>query len=160
MRNPAVALTFDDGPSPSTPRLLELLQQLAIPATFFQVGVNVRRLPDITRTISDLGHELANHTDTHARLWLQSPSAVRLEIELAQSTILQAAGKAPKWFRAPYGVRWFGVAAAQRDLKLTGAMWTVIGLDWKLAAPAVADRLIHGAGNGAIFCLHDGRERL
>ncbi|MGH9668470.1 MAG: polysaccharide deacetylase family protein, partial [Bryobacteraceae bacterium] len=64
----------------------------------------------------------------------------------------------PALFRAPYGVRWFGLRRAQRDLHLLGVMWTVIARDWKWTAERVAAAVLHGAANGAIVCLHDGRE--
>src|SRR5580658_2975401 len=62
---PAIALTFDDGPSESTPELLELLHGLGVQATFFQCGANVRRLPGIAREVIAAGHEIGNHSDTH-----------------------------------------------------------------------------------------------
>jgi peptidoglycan/xylan/chitin deacetylase (PgdA/CDA1 family) len=60
--------------------------------------------------------------------------------------------------RAPYGVRWFGFREVQRQLGLLGIMWTVIALDWKLTGRAISSRLLRGACNGAILCLHDGRQ--
>ncbi len=60
--------------------------------------------------------------------------------------------------RPPFGVRWFGFRGAQRKLGLISIMWTVIALDWKLKSSAIAARLVRGASNGGIFCLHDGRE--
>jgi len=61
-------------------------------------------------------------------------------------------------FRAPFGVRWPGMGSAQRRLNLLGVMWTVIGCDWKLDAPGIVRRVLAAARNGAIICLHDGRE--
>src|SRR5215471_16707317 len=61
----AIALTFDDGPSESTPALLELLARQNVPATFFQCGANIERLPHIARAVSDAGHEIGNHTGSH-----------------------------------------------------------------------------------------------
>jgi peptidoglycan/xylan/chitin deacetylase (PgdA/CDA1 family) len=155
----AVALTFDDGPSPSTPKLLDVLEQYGVKATFFQCGMHARRLPGIVRKVSAAGHELGNHTDTHARLWLESPRAIEGEIGRAQSAIFDAGGVTPRLFRAPYGVRWFGLRAAQHKHGLLGVMWTVIGRDWSLKAAAVADRVVLSARPGTIVCLHDGRER-
>src|SRR5436305_268893 len=63
-----VALTFDDGPSESTPALLELLAQHKVHATFFMCGKNVRRLKSIAREVAAAGHQIGNHTDTHPRL--------------------------------------------------------------------------------------------
>src|SRR6267143_101255 len=56
-----------------------------------------------------------------------------------------------------FGVRWPGLREAQRRLGLTGVMWSTIGVDWRLPIQNVVARLLRGAGNGAIFCLHDGR---
>jgi peptidoglycan/xylan/chitin deacetylase (PgdA/CDA1 family) len=153
----ALALTFDDGPSESTPALLNLLSAHGIRATFFMCGRNVRRLPAVAREVLSAGHEIGNHTDTHPRLDFKSPEFIYREIALAQETIHLHTGVTPRFFRAPYGVRWFGLRRAQERLCLSGVMWTVIGQDWKWPADRVARRLTDGAGNGAILCLHDGR---
>ena len=154
-----IALTFDDGPSPSTPVLLDLLDSLGVKATFFQCGMHVRRLPEIAKSLVEAGHEIGNHTDSHARLWLRSAEFIDAEIGLAQQAIQNATGATPVWFRAPYGVRWFGLEQAQRQYGLTGVMWTALGRDWRLQPAEITARLIDRAENGAIFCLHDGRER-
>jgi peptidoglycan/xylan/chitin deacetylase (PgdA/CDA1 family) len=154
----SIALTFDDGPSPSTARVLELLARYGIPATFFVCGTQVRRNPNILRNTVAAGHEIGNHSDTHARLWMRSPGFIYDELERAQEAIREHAGVTPALFRAPYGVRWFGLREAQRRLNLLGVMWTAIGRDWRLPGPAVAERIVGGASNGAIICLHDGRE--
>ncbi len=153
----SVALTFDDGPSESTPRLLELLAREGVKATFFFCGKNVRRLPGVARDAAAAGHEIGNHTENHARLWLRSAAFVREEVMGGQRTMEEVCGVRPRWFRAPYGVRWPGLAAAQREAGLTGVMWTVLGRDWKLRAEGIEERLLGGACGGAILCLHDGR---
>jgi peptidoglycan/xylan/chitin deacetylase (PgdA/CDA1 family) len=153
----ALALTFDDGPSESTPALLELLSEYGIRATFFICGRNVRRLPAVAREVRDAGHEIGNHTDTHPRLALKSPEFVYRELALAQESILLNTGVTPQFFRAPYGVRWFGLRRAQERLGLRGVMWTVIGNDWKWPAGRIVRRVTQGAANGGILCLHDGR---
>jgi peptidoglycan/xylan/chitin deacetylase (PgdA/CDA1 family) len=154
---PAIALTFDDGPSESTPVLLEMLAGHSVPATFFMCGQNVRRLPRIARQVAAAGHEIGNHTDSHPRLSFCSPEFIYGELALAQETIRQVTGHTPTLFRAPYGVRWWGLKNAQRRLSLMGVMWTVIGRDWRWPADRISSRLIQGASNGAILCLHDGR---
>lgn len=155
----AIALTFDDGPAAGTAPILEVLARHRILSTFFLCGAHVRRSRSLTAEIAAAGHEAGNHTDTHARLWLRSPGFVRDEILRAQDSITDATGRAPRLFRATYGVRWFGLRSALEEFGLVNVMWTTIGLDWKLPGPEVARRLMHGACNGAIFCLHDGRER-
>jgi peptidoglycan/xylan/chitin deacetylase (PgdA/CDA1 family) len=153
----SIAITFDDGPSESTPELLELLARYGARATFFQLGANARRLPEVSRAVSAAGHEIGNHTYSHPLLPLKSPAFLYSEIRDAQSAIEDAAGTTPALFRAPFGVRWFGLRGAQRHFRLNGVMWTVIGLDWKLTAEAVTARLLDAARPGAIVCLHDGR---
>jgi peptidoglycan/xylan/chitin deacetylase (PgdA/CDA1 family) len=153
----ALALTFDDGPSESTPALLEILSKHGIHATFFMCGRNVRRLPKIAREVLKSGHEIGNHSDTHPRFDFKSPEFVYREMALAQETIHLITGAIPQFFRAPYGVRWFGMRRAQERLGLTGVMWTVIAKDWILPAEGVARRLTQRAAKGGILCLHDGR---
>ncbi len=154
---PSIALTFDDGPSESTVQLLEILAGYGVPATFFQCGANVRRLPAVSREVAAAGHEIGNHTDSHPLLALKSPAYIYRELSAAQETIEKATGHPPRCFRAPFGVRWFGLRAAQQRLGLTGVTWSTIALDWKRQTPAVVSRLLHGAARGAILCLHDGR---
>ncbi len=154
---PAIALTFDDGPSESTADILELLQRHRITATFFQCGANVRRLPQVAREVCAAGHEVGNHTDTHPRLPFKSPGFIYRELARAQETIEQVTGQRPSVFRAPFGLRWYGLRRAQRRLGLTGVMWSAIGFDWSHPAEFVTQILLDQAVNGAIFCLHDGR---
>jgi len=153
----ALALTFDDGPSESTPALLDILAAHEVRATFFMCGRHVRRFPGVAREVLKGGHEIGNHTDTHPRLDFKPPEFIYREMALAQETIHEHTGATPRLFRAPYGVRWFGLRRAQERLHLTGVMWTVIGRDWSLPADRIFQRLIRGASNGGILCLHDGR---
>jgi peptidoglycan/xylan/chitin deacetylase (PgdA/CDA1 family) len=154
----ALALTFDDGPSEGTSAILETLARYGVPATFFQCGANVERLPAIARAVHDAGHEIGNHSYAHPLFCFRSPEFVRQDLDRAQQTIEAHTGARPAWFRAPFGVRWFGIGPAQSRLGLTGVMWTIIGYDWKLAADAIVDRISSRVSNGAILCLHDGRE--
>jgi peptidoglycan/xylan/chitin deacetylase (PgdA/CDA1 family) len=154
---PALALTFDDGPSETTPKLLEALDKYRVPATFFMCGDNVRRCTDIAREVAARGHELGNHTSSHPFLVFKSPRFIYSEMARAQETIRETTGVTPHWFRAPYGARWFGVGQAQQLLRLRGVMWTVIGRDWQWPAARVSERVLNDAANGAIICLHDGR---
>jgi peptidoglycan/xylan/chitin deacetylase (PgdA/CDA1 family) len=157
---PEIALTFDDGPSMSTPALLEVLAEHDVKATFFMCGRNVRRFPAITREVLAQGHDLGNHTESHNYLHFHSPEHVYREIAMAQQSIRTVTGVRPRFFRPPYGVRWFGLRGAQEKLGLTGVMWTVIGRDWKWSGPRVARLMLSRVQNGSILCLHDGRGTL
>jgi peptidoglycan/xylan/chitin deacetylase (PgdA/CDA1 family) len=154
----ALALTFDDGPSEHTPRILDALARHQVPATFFQIGSNVARLPEVAREVRAAGHAIGNHSHTHPLFSLRSSRFIEQELRAAQQVIEMHTGEIPQWFRAPYGVRWFGLEAAQRRLGLTGVMWTVIGYDWNLRADAIVKRVAGAVSNGAIVCLHDARE--
>jgi peptidoglycan/xylan/chitin deacetylase (PgdA/CDA1 family) len=153
----AVAITFDDGPSPGTEELLKILNEYRAPATFFQCGVNVLRAPGLSRAVRDAGHEIGNHSHTHPNFSLKPAAFIKAEFALAQETIAGATAVLPRLARAPFGVRWFGFREMQRSLGLTGVMWTVIGGDWRLDGPAVAERVLRSDIDGGIICLHDGR---
>jgi peptidoglycan/xylan/chitin deacetylase (PgdA/CDA1 family) len=154
----AIALTFDDGPSESTPLLLALLAQYRAKATFFVCGHHARRLPHVIRQAVREGHEIGNHTDTHEALYLRGASFILEQMARAQDSIERIAGLKPQLFRPTYGVRWFGMRAAQQKLGLTCVMWTAIARDWVLDGPGIAERLGKRTRPGSIFCLHDGRD--
>jgi peptidoglycan/xylan/chitin deacetylase (PgdA/CDA1 family) len=153
-----IALTFDDGPSESTPDLLAVLAQHRVRATFFVCGFHARRLPGIARAIHEGGHELGNHTETHPPFYFKTAGFMRRELEQAQRSIQEVTGCAPRYYRPTYGVRWPGLGGVLRDLGLEAVMWSAIGSDWRLPAPAITRRLTRAAFPGAILCLHDGRE--
>jgi peptidoglycan/xylan/chitin deacetylase (PgdA/CDA1 family) len=154
----AVALTFDDGPSEGTPQILEILARYRVAATFFQCGANAGRLPEIARAVHEAGHAIGNHSHTHPLFCFRSADFMEGEMRRAQEAIEKHTGARPEWFRAPFGVRWPGLERAQRRLNLRGVMWTAIGYDWNRRADEVVRRMTARVSNGAIFCLHDGRE--
>jgi peptidoglycan/xylan/chitin deacetylase (PgdA/CDA1 family) len=154
----AVALTFDDGPSEATSEFLDLLSRYGAKATFFQCGANVRRLPRVTRQVFEAGHEIGNHSDTHPLLPFKTAAFIYSELASAQQSIYDACGTRPRFFRAPFGVRWFGLRTAQKNLGLLGVMWTTIGVDWKKPETQILQHVLTGARSGAILCLHDGRQ--
>ncbi len=156
-RRKTLALTFDDGPSESTLELLDLLDRYGVRATFFMCGANVRRLPSVAQEVFCRGHEIGNHTYSHRPLYLRSADYIEAEIASAQKVFEDVLYFRPKYFRAPFGCRWFGMGAAQERHDLMGVMWTVIGLDWKYLADQVARRIADRARPGGIICLHDGR---
>jgi peptidoglycan-N-acetylglucosamine deacetylase len=157
-RRRTIALTFDDGPSEGTLPLLEYLAKERVWATFFQCGMNVRRLPRIAGEVAAAGHQLGNHTYSHPSLPFKSAEFINREFTDAQHIIYHETGLAPMVLRAPYGFRWAGMRAVQHRLALLGVMWTVMGFDWKWPAERIAKHVLKWASPGGIICLHDGRE--
>jgi len=154
--SPKIAVTFDDGPGEATPLILDLLKQAGIRATFFLCGQNVDRLPELASRIAAEGHEIGNHTYSHPYLAWKTPGKIAWEIRRAQDVIEHRTGRRPKLFRPPYGVRWFGLFPILSSQNLTAVMWSVSGVDWRLPATRIADRVIGKAEPGSIILLHDG----
>ena len=153
----SVALTFDDGPSEGTPELLDYLTSQNVRATFFQCGMNVRRLPQIAGRVSAEGHEIGNHTYSHPKLPFKSREFIEHEISEAQRIIQFETGLAPMLLRPPYGFRWVGMREVQLKFALLGVMWTVIGYDWCWSESSITRYVTSRASPGGIICLHDGR---
>jgi peptidoglycan/xylan/chitin deacetylase (PgdA/CDA1 family) len=156
----AIALTFDDGPSPATPPILDILAQYGVPATFFQCGVNVLRAPELSLAVSAGPHEIGNHSHTHPNFALKRPTYILDDFLTAQNAIAKLTSRTPALLRPPFGVRWFGFREMQQRLGLTCIMWSVIGFDWRLAEPRVTKHVVSHAHDGAIVVLHDGRGTL
>jgi peptidoglycan-N-acetylglucosamine deacetylase len=152
---PSIAITFDDGPSETTPHVLDLLAEHGARATFFLVGMNTRRLPEIARRVLHEGHEVGNHTWSHANFYRRAPWQVRSEIEQAQRALEDTLGCRPRWFRPPYGVRWFGMFPTLRRLEMECAMWSLDTCDWRDPADAIVERALT-ARDGEVLLLHDG----
>ena len=153
----SIALTFDDGPSESTPDLLDYLEKEGITATFFQCGMHVRRLPHVAGQVAAAGHEIGNHTYSHPKLPFKSRDFIYREFNDAQRVIQGETGVTPMLLRAPYGFRWVGLREVQEQLLLLGVMWTVIGFDWRWPAGRVSEYVFERRSPGGIICLHDGR---
>lgn len=99
-----VALTFDDGPNPTfTPEILAILKKYNIKATFFVVGTNAQKYPDLIKQIHDQGHVVANHTLTHPMLTKLSDAALQKEVEQPAEIIDKIIGMRPKCLRYPFG---------------------------------------------------------
>jgi peptidoglycan/xylan/chitin deacetylase (PgdA/CDA1 family) len=137
--------------------LLEYLDREQIPATFFQCGMNVARLPDIARAVAGRGHQIGNHTYSHPLLAMKSPSLIAREFSQAQTIIESETGVRPTILRPPFGVRWLGMRPVQKRLGLLGIGWTVIGYDWTWPTDRITRHVLGGASAGGIICLHDGR---
>ena len=155
---PYIAMTFDDGPSAeNTPRLLEMLKERHIKATFFLIGQNVASNPELVRRILADGHEIGNHSWTHPQLSKLSDERVTSEITKTQEAINQASGFTPTLLRPPYGA----ITPRQREwiesqFGLSIILWSVDPFDWKRPGPAVVtQRILSQTQPGAIILSHD-----
>src|SRR5579863_553272 len=128
---PKVSLTFDDGPAePFTGQILDALRRYGVPATFFCCGKNVERLPDLIRRMRAESHTVGNHTYSHPLFYLKSRKTIDRELDRTQEAVERILGQAPRLFRPPYGVRWFGLFPALRERGLTVVQWSDTGYDW------------------------------
>ena len=156
-----VALTFDDGPHPAfTPRLLELLQQLNVRATFFLVGKKVDKAPALVARILAEGHDVANHTYDHVNLGHASLELAENEIRLGSDAIRRACGSEPLYFRPPGGHHEPGVLSAAEKMNMTTVLWTDDPADYaNPGSEVIESRLLKHIRNGAVILLHDGVEQ-
>ncbi len=155
---PYVAMTFDDGPHPSnTPRLLDMLKQRNIKATFYVVGTNAERYPQILRRMIAEGHEIGNHTQTHASFTAIGDNATRRELALCHQAIVQATGIPPRTVRPPYGAITSSQKAwIKQEFGYPSILWAVDPEDWKRpGSSVVADRIVSNTRNGYIILAHD-----
>ncbi len=156
-----VALTFDDGPCPPfSTQILDVLKEQRVPATFFLCGKNVERFPEIARRMAEEGHTLGNHAYSHPFLYLRSRRAMREEIARTQQVIEKATGVRPRFFRPPYGGRWFGLMGVLKEQGLTMVMWSATGYDWMRGAEGIQRAIREEIRPGAVILLHDGRNVL
>jgi peptidoglycan/xylan/chitin deacetylase (PgdA/CDA1 family) len=153
----SAALTFDDGPTDDTERILDALGAAGIRAAFFMVGRQVERHPQIARRVVAEGHEIGNHSYSHPVYLYCSAKAIARELARTQEVIAATTGSTPRWARPPYGVRSPAYFDASRALGLPTVQWTVAGYDWKRrSAQAIARNVVRGLTPGSIVLLHDG----
>ncbi|MEO7115007.1 MAG: polysaccharide deacetylase family protein [Caldimonas sp.] len=154
-----VALTIDDGPDPEvTPVVLDLLDAHRTRASFFCIARQARAHRSLCREIVARGHSVENHSDGHShRFSLLGPAAMAREIAAAQDSLADITGHAPRFFRAPAGLRNPFLAPVLQRLDLQLVSWTRRGFDTVRSDPvAMLARLVRGLGAGDILLLHDG----
>ena len=155
---PFIAMTFDDGPSEKlTPELLDILAQHHIHATFFVIGENAVRHPEILQRAVREGHEIGNHSWSHPAFAKMSDAGVRTELQKTDDAIREALGGHPVLMRPPYGSitarqkQWINAEFGYRII-----LWDVDPLDWKRPGPAViTSRIVKETRPGSIILSHD-----
>jgi peptidoglycan/xylan/chitin deacetylase (PgdA/CDA1 family) len=151
-----VALTFDDGPGPFTAKVLSVLEQDNVPATFFQVGVLQRYFHAATSEIVARGYPIGDHTWAHAPMSKLSVRDQRAQVLKQVSAIGNFGAPFPRLFRPPYGLWDPTTLKILRGYRMLMVMWTTDTDDYRLpGADAIVRRALDGARPGAIILLHD-----
>ena len=152
-----IALTFDDGPHPRyTDAILDILKEYGIRATFFIVGENAALYPDEVKRIAAEGHEIGNHTYTHADLKRIEGAALMRELSDTENIIYELTGRRPSVFRPPEGRCNETVVGCANELGYATVLWTVDPRDW--ASPPsgeVAAEIVKNAKCGSVILCHD-----
>ncbi|MBP2632611.1 MAG: polysaccharide deacetylase [Firmicutes bacterium] len=153
-----VALTFDDGPEEKwTPKILDILKQKKVKATFFVIGKQAQKYPEMLRRINEEGHIIADHTYNHADLKKLDEEQVKQEIETCASIIHEIIGKTPSFVRPPYGFHNEAVDHAIYSEGKIIILWSIDTKDWTgLDAADIKSRVLPKMQNGFIILQHDG----
>ncbi|MDX3854579.1 polysaccharide deacetylase family protein [Streptomyces sp. AK02-01A] len=152
-----IALTFDAGPSRDTPRLLDILKEKKVRATFFLLGKNhVVHHPDLVRRMAREGHEVGNHTWTHKRLTDLDADGIREELSRTQDAIAELTGHRPTLMRPPQGRTDREVSDVCRELGLAQVLWSATAKDYSTTDSLLIEhRVLDAAGPDGIILLHD-----
>jgi peptidoglycan-N-acetylglucosamine deacetylase len=154
----AVALTIDDGPQPEwTPKMLDLLAEYDVKATFSLIGIQVKQFPKLAERIVAAGHQLCNHTMTHP-LYIVEMSRKKIDAEITEAhmRIAEATGVAPKFFRSPGGAWSKAILYSAARHGMVPIDWDVDPRDWSRPGTGHIERTMLTAKGGDILLCHDG----
>ena len=148
-----IALTFDDGPdAATTSRLLDILKEKQVKATFFELGNRILAAPEVSARAVSEGHEVESHSVAHADLRTLSGTELRTDYERMQEIFREVLGYEPKYLRPPYGA----VSAGVRGLPIVLMGWTVDSRDWESRnSAAILAEVKRASFDGAVILMHD-----
>ena len=151
---PKIALTFDDGPSAAwTPALLDGLKERGVKATFFLIGENADKNPEIVKRMAEEGHLIGNHTYHHVELTKVSENEARLELADTSAAIVRITGKEPEYMRPPFGA-W--QRKLEQEIQMLPVLWTIDPLDWTTEnQDEIVNKVVTEAEENDIILLHD-----
>jgi peptidoglycan/xylan/chitin deacetylase (PgdA/CDA1 family) len=151
------ALTFDDGPNlEQTPKVLAVLRELDVPATFFLIGAHVAEAPGVVRALADAGMEIGNHALSHVSLRGKSFAEQAHEIVEGARLIAAASGKPVRLFRPPYGDFDDYTVAAVTAAGQAMVLWNINPNDWRgVDTIATVTRVVSAARTPAVILMHD-----
>lgn len=150
--------TFDDGPIPAlTPDILNILNDFNAEATFFCVGDNIKKHPEIFKSILDNGHAVGNHTFNHLKAWKTSEQDYLNNVQLCQLEIEKHIKQDKKLFRFPYGQFNLKIARKLKKEAYELIMWDVLSKDYdnSISAERILQKSIEKSRNGSIIVFHD-----
>ncbi|GHO50912.1 polysaccharide deacetylase family protein [Ktedonospora formicarum] len=153
-----IALTFDDGPSPTyTAQILDILQRYQIKATFFCIGQQVQEFPALVQQEFQDGEIVGNHTWSHPDLTTLSVQDINSQMQMTSNQIKNATGITPVLFRPPYGAIDDKVKEQSDGLNMTPVLWSIDTTDWQMpGVDAIVNNVVSNVGNGSIILMHDG----
>ncbi|MET8140210.1 polysaccharide deacetylase family protein [Sphaerisporangium sp. NPDC005288] len=155
-RYKCIALTFDDGPWPYTPELLDTLKKHKAKATFFLLGRKVEGRAELARRIVAEGHEVGNHTWTHPDLTKLTDDEIMQEVNSTSEVIEQTIGERPTMMRPPNGATDSRVGRLMAELELPQILWTGSTLDWQARdTKVITARTLKLAKRNGVILLHD-----
>ena len=151
---PKIARTFDDGPSAAwTPALLDGLKERGVKATFFLIGENADKNPEIVKRMAEEGHLIGNHTYHHVELTKVSENEARLELADTSAVIVRITGKEPEYMRPPFGA-W--QRKLEQEIQMLPVLWTIDPLDWTTEnQDEIVNKVVTEAEENDIILLHD-----
>ena len=151
---PKIALTFDDGPSAAwTPALLDGVKERGVKATFFLIGENADKNPEIVKRMAEEGHLIGNHTYHHVELTKVSENEARLELADTSAVIVRITGKEPEYMRPPFGA-W--QRKLEQEIQMLPVLWTIDPLDWTTEnQDEIVNKVVTEAEENDIILLHD-----
>ncbi|WP_020140969.1 polysaccharide deacetylase family protein [Streptomyces sp. 351MFTsu5.1] len=150
-----IALTFDGNPGEPTDRLMDLLKQYKAPSTFFLEGRRIHKFPEVVRRIARDGHEIGDHTWTHAVLTDVSDAQIRDELRRTARAISGITGSEPTLMRPPQGRTDDRVSKVAGELGMAQVLWTVTAKDYETDDSAlITKRVLDGADRDGIILLH------
>jgi chitin deacetylase len=154
--NRIVALTFDDGPDPViTPQVLATLKRHHSRATFFVLGRNAKRYPQLVKQAAAQGHAIGSHGYTHPQRC--TPAQAQSELQRTAAIIRQATGKQPTVFRPPYGITTGNLCRQAQAAGYPAILWTISSADTRpISAATIAKNVIHTPNPGDFVLMHDG----
>ncbi|WP_067935677.1 polysaccharide deacetylase family protein [Alicyclobacillus kakegawensis] len=151
-----LALTFDDGPDGEyTPFIMDTLNHYRIPATFFCMGQQIEKYPDVLRRMASTGHTVGNHSWSHPDLAKLSTDDVRSELLDTDAVIRECLGVSPRFVRPPYGSTNEALDSYIRSLGFEVVLWDIDSRDWTgIPGPEIARHVVPQLQPGAIILQH------